>query len=210
MKPRGGRSACLANVTLATFTGNLPSAAGSLSGPVTMSELLRVCLVLKNSPRVVSIPYTFELLWNTLHIWDIHTAQRLLLFIRPTATLGINSGANETLGITVVPKITSQATNLNLIRRTLAYGGSSTVNSESNLFFISVLCLCILYHNFIAYFSVMSRPQSLVSGVYIAVVILTWTTQWLKLACSTGPNRVRVSLLTWGRKQIQVPKRCVL
>jgi hypothetical protein len=60
-------------------------------------------------PDVVSIPYTFELLWNTLHIWDIHRAQRLLLFIQTIATLGINDRVNETLGMTVELETTSQA-----------------------------------------------------------------------------------------------------
>jgi hypothetical protein len=44
----------------------------------------------ENCPNVVSIPNTSELLRNTLHIWDIHTAQRLLFFIHMAATLGIN------------------------------------------------------------------------------------------------------------------------
>jgi hypothetical protein len=34
--------------------------------------------------------------------------------------------------------------------------------------------------------------------------------QWLKLALSKGPNKVGVSSLTWGWKQIRFPKRCVL
>jgi hypothetical protein len=35
--------------------------------------------------------------------------------------------------------------------------------------------------------------------------------QWLRLALSNGPKRVGVyHPLTWGRKQIQFPKRCVL
>jgi hypothetical protein len=33
--------------------------------------------------------------------------------------------------------------------------------------------------------------------------------EWLRLALSKGPNRVDVSPLTWGRKQIQFLKRCV-
>jgi hypothetical protein len=37
------------------------------------------------------------------------------------------------------------------------------------------------------------------------------TFQWLWLAFSIGPNTVGVSQpLTWGRKQIELPKRCVL
>jgi hypothetical protein len=57
----------------------------------------------------VSIPYTFEFFRNALHIWDVHRAQRLLLFILTTASLGIDDRVNETLGITVGLKITSQA-----------------------------------------------------------------------------------------------------
>jgi hypothetical protein len=37
---------------------------------------------------------------------------------------------------------------------------------------------------------------------------LTWVVQWLWLPLSKGPNRVGVSFRTWGRKQIQFPKRC--
>jgi hypothetical protein len=33
--------------------------------------------------------------------------------------------------------------------------------------------------------------------------------QWLRLALSKQPNRVGVSHLIWGWKQIQFPKRCV-
>jgi hypothetical protein len=69
----------------------------SLSSVVFMSELLRV-----SGSEVrpdVSIPNMFELLRNTLHIWDIHRGQRLLLFSQTTATLGINDRVNETLGI---------------------------------------------------------------------------------------------------------------
>jgi hypothetical protein len=41
----------------------------------------------------------FELLRNTLHIWEIHRALRFLFFIRIIATLGFNGRANETLGL---------------------------------------------------------------------------------------------------------------
>jgi hypothetical protein len=37
----------------------------------------------------------------------------------------------------------------------------------------------------------------------------TQVVQWLRLDLSNGPNRVGVSPLTWGRKRIQFPKRCV-
>jgi hypothetical protein len=46
---------------------------------------------------------------------------------------------------------------------------------------------------FIAYFPVSSLWQSLVLGIYIAVVILTWVVQLLRIALSKGPNTVRVS-----------------
>jgi hypothetical protein len=39
----------------------------------------------------------------------------------------------------------------------------------------------------------------------------SWFVQWLRLALCKGPNWVGVSCpLTWRRKQIQFPKRCVL
>jgi hypothetical protein len=40
-----------------------------------------------------------------------------------------------------------------------------------------------------------------------AVVIMTGVVPWLRLALSKGPNRVGISPHTWGRKQIQFPKR---
>jgi hypothetical protein len=43
-------------------------------------------------------------------------------------------------------------------------------------------------------FSCFSLRQSLVSGIYIAVIIMTWLLQWLWLALSEGPNRAGVSL----------------
>jgi hypothetical protein len=76
----------------------------------------------EDHPNVKLIPYTFELLWNVLHIWDIHRAQRLFLFIR-AATLGTNKRVNETLRITVELNIMSQVTNCNKqILSFLAYG----------------------------------------------------------------------------------------
>jgi hypothetical protein len=45
---------------------------------------------------------------------------------------------------------------------------------------------------FIVYFPVISLQRSLVSGIYIAVVILRWVVLWLRLALSEGPNRVGV------------------
>jgi hypothetical protein len=87
---------------------------------------------------------------------------KLLLFILTTATLGINNGADETLGITAELKITSQAANfIKQILSLLAYGGRSTVNILNQIFSISVSGLCMIYHNFIAYFPVISIPQGL-------------------------------------------------
>jgi hypothetical protein len=63
----------------------------------------------EDRPDVVSIPYAFELPRNALHIWDVHRAQRLLLFIQTNAALGINDRVNETWGIAVELDITSQA-----------------------------------------------------------------------------------------------------
>jgi hypothetical protein len=54
------------------------------------------------TPRnVLLISYTFEIFWNTFHIWDTHGAQSIFLFIRMSSALAINDGVNETLGITV-------------------------------------------------------------------------------------------------------------
>jgi hypothetical protein len=84
----------------------------------------------EDHPDVVSISNTFELLCSSLHIWDIHRAQRLLLLIQMTATLGINDGVKETLGITAELEITSQdADFFNQILSFLAYGGSSVVKT---------------------------------------------------------------------------------
>jgi hypothetical protein len=81
-------------------------------------------------PNVISVPYTFELLWNTVHIWDIHRAQRLFRFNRMTAALGVNDRVNETLGITTEAKIMPQATNfMKQILSFLAYGWSSVVKT---------------------------------------------------------------------------------
>jgi hypothetical protein len=87
-----------------------------------MSELLRVCLVFKIVLMLHRFPIRLNL--NTLHIWDIHRAQSLLLFIQTTANLGINNRVNETLGIT------SQAADFfNHILYILAYGGSCIVKT---------------------------------------------------------------------------------
>jgi hypothetical protein len=65
---------------------------------------------------------------------------------------------------------------------------------------------------FIVHFSVSSHSQIPISGAYIAVVTLTEVVQWLGLPLSNGTNRAGVfsHLITWGRKQIQFPKLCVL
>jgi hypothetical protein len=44
-------------------------------------------------------------------MWDIHRTQSLFLFALKTDTLGINNRVNETLGITVKLKTTSEPTN---------------------------------------------------------------------------------------------------
>jgi hypothetical protein len=57
-------------------------------------------------------------------------AQRLLLCIQTTATLGINDRVSETMEIVVELQITSQAPEFfNQILSFLAYGGSSTVKT---------------------------------------------------------------------------------
>jgi hypothetical protein len=48
---------------------------------------------------------------ETPFTYGIYTNQRLFLCVRATATFGINSQVNETLGITVELEITSQAAN---------------------------------------------------------------------------------------------------
>jgi hypothetical protein len=63
-------------------------------------------------------------------VWDIQRIQRLFLFILMTATLGIDNRVNETLGIAIDLKITSQAINLiKNISSFLAYNGSSIVKT---------------------------------------------------------------------------------
>jgi hypothetical protein len=82
----------------------------------------------EDRPDAVPIPYTFEPLRNTLHIWDIHRALRIFLFIQTTATLSINDRVNETYGITVELKIISRAADfIKQILSCLTYGGSSIV-----------------------------------------------------------------------------------
>jgi hypothetical protein len=89
-----------------------------------------MCELLKDGPNVVSIPCMFEFLWNTIHMCDVHRAQRLFLFIQMTATLGINNWVSETLGIRIELKITSQVTNFIVqILSFLTYGEDSVVKS---------------------------------------------------------------------------------
>jgi hypothetical protein len=84
----------------------------------------------EDRPDVVSIPYAFELFRSALHIWDVHRAQRLLLFIQTNVAFGINDRVNETLGLNVELEITSQAADFfNQILSFLAYGGGSTVKT---------------------------------------------------------------------------------
>jgi hypothetical protein len=72
-----------------------------------------------------------------LHIWDIQRARRLLLFIRTTATLGINDQVNETLGITAELEVTSQAAAFfKQIMSFLAYGGSCIVKTLNQSSFL--------------------------------------------------------------------------
>jgi hypothetical protein len=104
-------SACFANIASATFTGNTVDA---------LCRLLRISFrpgfhewtpksVFSFEDRPdVSIPYGFEPFRNALHIWDVHRAQGLLLFIQTNAALGINNRVNKTLGITAELEITSQ------------------------------------------------------------------------------------------------------
>jgi hypothetical protein len=67
---------------------------------------------------------------ETPFTYDIHRAQRLLLFIQTTVSLGINDQVNETLGITVELEISSQAADFfNQILSFLANGGSSFVKT---------------------------------------------------------------------------------
>jgi hypothetical protein len=63
----------------------------------------------EDRPDVVTIINASELLRNTLHVWDIHRTQRLLLFTQTTATIGVNDRVNETLGVTIELEISSQA-----------------------------------------------------------------------------------------------------
>jgi hypothetical protein len=51
----------------------------------------------------------------------------------------------------------------------------------------------MLYHTFCCiYIPIISLQQSLISGIYIVSVIMTCVVQWLRLAFSKGPNKLRV------------------
>jgi hypothetical protein len=67
------------------------------------------------------------------------------------------------------------------------------------------------YHKFDCIFSCYLPLTKLDFKFYIAVVVPTYVFQRLRLALFKWHNRVDVShALTWGRKQIQFRKRCVL
>jgi hypothetical protein len=81
--------------------------------------------------------YQFRIHFNiceTPFTYGLYTVQRLFLFIRPTATLGINNQVSESLGITVELKIMSQA---NFIKHLVVLGiwwKLYCEDSELNLF----------------------------------------------------------------------------
>jgi hypothetical protein len=83
MKPHGYRSACFANVTSATFIGCAIDALCCLLWISFWSGLHEQAptSVFSSEYRanVMSIPYMFELLWNTL---QIHTAKRVSFLFR--------------------------------------------------------------------------------------------------------------------------------
>jgi hypothetical protein len=81
---------------------------------------------------------------------------------------------------------------LHLILR-IGFHGLSSLHKLFTSLSILVLGLCMLYHNLYCVFSYHLPSISLVSGIYIAVIILTWVVQSLRLALSNGPNRVGVS-----------------
>jgi hypothetical protein len=63
--------------------------------------------------------------------------------------------------------------------------------------------LCMLYHNFYCIFSCYLSSTK-------PVVILTWVVQWLRLVPLCKGSNSRCLPLTWGGKQIQLAKHCVL
>jgi hypothetical protein len=54
---------------------------------------------------------------------------------------------------------------------------------------------CMFHQIFAAYFIILSLEQILVSGIYIAVVNMTWVVRSLRLALSKGPERLGISRL---------------
>lgn len=114
-EPQGWMSACFANVASAIFTWNATDAPCRLLRisfrPGFHEWTSKSVFSSEDGPNAITILYTFELFWNTLHIWDIHRAKRLFLFIRATATLGINNRVTGTLAISTELKIMFQATN---------------------------------------------------------------------------------------------------
>jgi hypothetical protein len=94
-EPHGYMSVCFTNAAAATFIGNATDALYRLLWnsfrPGFHVWTPKRMFSSEDLPNVITIPYTFELLWNTLHIWDIHRAQRRFLLIRTTAKLRIDN-----------------------------------------------------------------------------------------------------------------------
>jgi hypothetical protein len=68
----------------------------------------------------------------------------------------------------------------------------------------------------LAWFCWLNSKECVNSKVYPNVIMIQYmfelfrNTQWFRLALSNGPSRVGVFPLTWGCKQIQFLKHCVL
>jgi hypothetical protein len=124
----GWRSACFANVaSQGMLCTHYALCFGSLSGLVFVSELLRECLDLKIFPILHRFSIHLNFCETALTCW-IYTEPRGSSSILGRLLLGISDRVNETLGITIELKITSQASNfINQILSFLAYGGSSIV-----------------------------------------------------------------------------------
>jgi hypothetical protein len=75
MEPHGQRSACFPNVASATFTGNVIDTLCLLLWisfwPGFHEWTHKSVFYSEDRPDVISIPYTFELLWNIIHISNI-------------------------------------------------------------------------------------------------------------------------------------------
>jgi hypothetical protein len=102
--------ALLCSVLQLLVTINVPS---SLILVTLMMEVIRSTetSVLNKSYKAWHSRRRHSSFLETVHIWDLHRAQRLFHFIRTPATLGICNQVNETLGVTVELKILSQVTN---------------------------------------------------------------------------------------------------